>query len=208
MSITLNNELLEQYGAALIQLGKGEMLFAEGDVAAYFYLVKTGRVKMSNFSEQGREFIQGYFSDGQSFGEPPFFAEMQYPATATATETTEVWRISRERFMQLVQSHTEIGLELLRTLSERLMYKSMMLSEVAVEEAAHRLRSLMEFMKNDRGIPNDKEFVIPYTRQQLADMTGLRVETVIRTIKMMERDKVLEIIEGKIFLLPKKRTYG
>jgi CRP-like cAMP-binding protein len=35
--------------------------------------------------------------------------------------------------------------------------------------------------------------IVPFTRQQLADMTGLRVETVIRTIKMMEKN-------GKLFL--------
>ena len=81
-----------------------------------------------------------------------------------------------------------------------------MLSEVAIEDAEHRLQSLLGYLKKERGIPAEKEYPVPFTRQQLADMTGLRVETVIRTIKSMEQKGILEIIEGKIFWLPKKRS--
>lgn len=34
-----------------------------------------------------------------------------------------------------------------------------------------------------------------YTRQQIADMSGLRVETVIRTVKKMEKEGKL-VLEG------------
>lgn len=208
MNNLFSDELLEQFGAKRVTLDKGEMLFGQGEPATHFFIVKSGRMKMAHFSEQGREFIQGYFSEGQSFGEPPFFAKMNYPASALATEKSEVWKLSYERFIGMLREHFDIHLALLETLSERLIYKSMMLSEVAVEEAAHRLKSLMNFLKKERGIASDKEFAVPFTRQQLADMTGLRVETVIRTIKLMEEKGIVEIIEGKIFLLPKKRTFG
>ncbi len=205
MDNLFSDELLTQYGAKLMALDKGEMLFGQDEPATHFFIVKSGRMKMAHFSEQGREFIQGYFSNGQSFGEPPFFAKLRYPASALATEQSEVWKISYDRFIDLLREHFDIHLGLLQTLSERLIYKSMMLSEVAVEEAAHRLKALMYFLKKDRGIRPEKEFVVPFTRQQLADMTGLRVETVIRTIKVMEQQGIVEIIEGKIFLLSKKQ---
>jgi CRP-like cAMP-binding protein len=37
------------------------------------------------------------------------------------------------------------------------------------------------------------------TRQQLANMTGLRVETVIRVIKELEEKKLLSINKGKVY---------
>lgn len=37
------------------------------------------------------------------------------------------------------------------------------------------------------------------TRQQLANMTGLRVETVIRTIKDLEEKKIVSIQKGKVY---------
>jgi len=201
-----DEELLLQHGARLLQLGKGELIFSQGEPATQFYIVKSGKVKMSHFNEQGREFIQGYFSAGQSFGEPPLIAKLNYPASAFASEESEVWKITYAKFIELLKEHFEIHLGLLETLSERLIYKSMMLSEVAVEDAEHRLQSLLGYLKKERGIPAEKEYPVPFTRQQLADMTGLRVETVIRTIKSMEQKSILEIIEGKIFWLPKKRS--
>jgi CRP-like cAMP-binding protein len=205
MNTLFSDELLGQYGAKLVELDKGEMLFSQDEPATHFYCIRSGRVKMSHFNEQGREFIQGHFSQGESFGEPPFFAKLTYPSSALATENSEVWKIGYERFMDLLREHSEIAIGVIEALSDRLIYKSMMLRETAVEEAEHRLRSLLKYIKKDHGIPAEKEYLIKLTRQELADMTGLRVETVIRTIKILEQKGVVEIVEGKIFLLPKKR---
>lgn len=41
--------------------------------------------------------------------------------------------------------------------------------------------------------------MIPFTRRQLANLTGLRWETVIRTVKKMEKENVLKIKNGKIY---------
>jgi CRP-like cAMP-binding protein len=205
MDILFSDELLAQYGAKLVELEKGEMLFAQDEPATHFFIVRSGRVKMSHFNEQGREFIQGHFSAGESFGEPPFFAKRNYPSSALATEESVVWKIPYEKFIALLREHSEVALGVIEALSERLIYKSMMLSETATEEAEHRLGMLLKYIKKDHNIPAEKEYLIKLTRQELADMTGLRVETVIRTIKILEQKGVVEIVDGKIFLLPKKR---
>ncbi|MBN9337629.1 MAG: winged helix-turn-helix domain-containing protein, partial [Chryseobacterium sp.] len=41
-------------------------------------------------------------------------------------------------------------------------------------------------------------FQIPLTRQQMASLTGLRVETTIRTLKSMEKDNIVKIRNRKI----------
>lgn len=154
---------------------------------------------MSNYSDDGREFVQGYFTDGQSFGEPPFFSRGTYPASAIAMEKSEIWKIPYDDFLQLLKNNFDIHLELMQTLCNRLVYKSTMLSELAIEEAEHRLLTLIRYLV-DHEAPYGKSAVkLPFTRQQLADMTGLRVETVIRSIKSLEQKHQLEIDEdGKI----------
>ncbi|WP_374442914.1 helix-turn-helix domain-containing protein [Epilithonimonas sp.] len=42
-------------------------------------------------------------------------------------------------------------------------------------------------------------FKVPLTRQQMASLTGLCVETIIRTIKNMEKEKIIKICNRKIF---------
>jgi CRP-like cAMP-binding protein len=190
------NDLFHRYGARIVELGRGETLFDQGTTASSFYQVRTGKVKMVSYNEQGREFVQGLFTEGQSFGEPPFFNDMPYPAAAVAVDPSTVWRCGRDAFLRLLAEHPEIHIALTKVLSGRLMYKSMMLAESAVEEAEHRLRTIIEHFRRSDGDP--ALYRVPFTRQQLADMTGLRVETVVRSVKAMEQKGVLEIEDGKI----------
>ena len=45
---------------------------------------------------------------------------------------------------------------------------------------------------------NQKELV-PFTRQEIANFTGLRVETVIRVFSKLNADKKVDIIKHKIY---------
>ncbi|HSK09778.1 MAG TPA: Crp/Fnr family transcriptional regulator [Vicinamibacterales bacterium] len=192
------DEVWQQHGATLVPLARGATLFEQGAAAGHFYQVQRGKVKMVSATEQGREFVQGLFADGQSLGEPPFFTETAYPASAIAVEESTVWCCRRAEFLRLLAGNPDIHLRLTRVLSERLIYKSMMLAEIAVEEAEHRLTTLIEYFRATGAARLPGPYRVPFTRQQLADMTGLRVETVVRTVKAMEQKGLLRIEEGKV----------
>ena len=199
MSTTMiPDDLWRAYGARIVHLAKGESLFDQGTTATSFFQVRTGRVKMVSCNDQGREFVQGLFTEGQSFGEPPFFNDVPYPAAAMAVVDSEVWACGRAAFLRLLAEHPDIHLALTKVLSGRLVYKSMMLAEIAVEEAEHRLATLIDYLRGADPAGAARSYRVPLTRQQLADMTGLRVETVVRTIKAMEQRGALEIEDGKI----------
>lgn len=204
--IMIESGILLRHHANIAALHKGEMLFQQGEVASMFYIVKSGRIKMSNYSDDGREFVQGYFTEGQSFGEPPFFTRSPYPASAFAVETSEVWKIPYEDFLALLRNNFDIHLDVMRALCSRLVYKSTMLSELAIEEAQHRLLTLIRYLAEQAEVRQGSPVKIALTRQQLADMTGLRVETVIRSIKSLESRRMLEIDgDGKILWRPASR---
>ncbi len=192
----VQESVLKKYKARLVRLQKGEVVFQQGDPATNFHIVRAGRVKMVTYSEEGKEFIQGYFTENQSFGEPPFFNNLPYPASAFAVIDSEVWKCPYESFMKLLRENFEIHLKLTQALSGRLVYKSMMLSEIAGEESEHRLSTLIEYFRKEDGVIGGEPYKVPFTRQQLADMTGLRVETVIRCIKAMEQRKILRLDSG------------
>jgi len=76
----------------------------------------------------------------------------------------------------------------------------MMLSELAMEEAEHRLQTILRYVAGRMGRQDTDTIPIPFTRQQLADMTGLRVETVIRILKTLAKRKAVVIDrKGKVF---------
>lgn len=57
----------------------------------------------------------------------------------------------------------------------------------------------MNCLKQYHKLTEAFSYQIPYTRLEIASLTALRVETVIRVFKRMESDNIVKIINGKIF---------
>lgn len=172
------------------------MLFQEGDAATDFYQVESGSVKMYVVSPDGREFIQGVFQAGESFGEPALISKFPYPGTVVALEDTKVWKLPGDYFLKMLKDNFELHLKMDQVLCQRLKYKSMVLAEISSHDPGHRILSILRYYKTKHTCaPGNEKVLIPYTRQQIADMSGLRVETVIRAVKKLEKDKKL-LLEG------------
>jgi CRP-like cAMP-binding protein len=196
----ISESLLIQYGAIRISIKKGEILFSESDKAKNFYQMYSGEVKMHNFNDDGKEFIQGIFTKGDSFGEPPLLINKKYPANATAIIDSEVYILKRDSFIKLLQLNPEVNLQITTALAQRLYFKSIMASEISSQEPEHRIIKLIDYFKETINKTSvDEKYQVDLTRQQIADFTGLRVETVIRAIKSLEKKKLLYINKGKVF---------
>ncbi|MBL7967314.1 MAG: Crp/Fnr family transcriptional regulator [Prolixibacteraceae bacterium] len=195
----IDEQLLIQYGATEIELEKGEHLFHEKERAGHYYQVKSGKIKMFNLNSEGKLFTQGLFVAGESFGEPPLFDDSTYPACTVAEENSCLYRLAKGKFIKLLKENPEIHFAFTRMLATRLLYKSMILKEISGYNPDHRILSLIDYMKKEKGIPSTEKYEVTLTRQQIADFTGLRVETVIRSVKNLEKEGVLKLIGHKIY---------
>lgn len=192
--------LLESQNASRKKYRKGDIIFNEGELPLNYYQIIHGEVKMCNFNDDGREFVQGFFHDKQSFGEPPLFLERVYPANAIAVSDCELFVLSKALFLDLVSKNASVSLTIIENLAQRLHYKSVMAAEISSQEPEHRLLKLIDYSIKFFRIEKEKEgFRIDLTRQQMADLTGLRVETVIRAIKALEKKNEIKIIQRKVF---------
>ena len=195
----INENLLIDHGAKRVSFSKGDQLFREGESALNFYQVASGEIKMNNYNQDGKEFIQGIFATGQSFGEPPLLANVKYPANAEAISDAEVFQLSKEQFMELLSSNPKVHLKITETLAKRLYYKAIMVSEISSQEPEHRILRILDYLKNVAKIEEQFGYKVDLTRQQLADLTGLRVETVIRATKSLEKKGELQIKKRKVY---------
>ncbi len=189
--------LLLEYGATLENIDVSEVIISEKKRADFYFQIKTGEVKMFNLNENGKEFVQGIFYDGESFGEPPLFADFKYPASASAVKTTELFKLSKSKLFELLTNNPEINLKFTKAFAKRLYYKATILKEISVHPPEHRILALIDFLKNRYG--SEELFQVELTRQQIADLTGQRVETVIRAIKQLEQDGEIKLIKHKVF---------
>jgi len=189
---------LIEYGAVKKRLKKGEMLFQEGEQAVFYYQILSGVVKMNNYNDDGQETIQGLFKTGDSFGEPAILGDFPFPANAVMVEDAHLICLEKSRFFRLLEDHVHISISLLGTLSRRLRFKAILSKEVKGFEAEHRIMTLLEYLKKNAG--KKGEYTIDMTRQTIANLTGLRVETVIRALKKLQKEKKIKIKNRKLYL--------
>lgn len=190
--------LLEKYNVTLKMYSKDRIVFEEGEKAHFYYQIKKGQLKMFNRTEDGKEFVQGYFEDGQSFGEPPLFCDAKYPAGAATLTECSMFILSKSDFFELLKSNPEVNLKFTKAICKRMIYKAKIAKEVSIYPPEHRILTLLNHLKSTNS--TDGLFEVPLTRQQISDLTGLRVETVIRAIKKLEKSKKLSIRERKVFI--------
>ncbi|MBT2621240.1 Crp/Fnr family transcriptional regulator [Chryseobacterium sp. ISL-6] len=195
----INEELLLANGAEYEVYNTNDIIFHEGDRPQYYFQIVYGTVELNNYREDGKEFTQNILSDGQSFGESLLFNEKPYPMNAVVKSETSILKLSRSNFLKLIQYDTEAATNMFRCLADRLFYKYIMLFNISSTNPIFKLDSIMNYLKSFKTNTSKYSFLVPLTRQQLANLTGLRVETVIRTVKKMENELMLRIVVGKIY---------
>jgi len=193
-------EILEHYNATLKFFSKNRIVFNELDTPQFYFQIKIGKVKMFNLTEDGKEFTQGFFEDDNSFGEPPLFGSLKYPASATTIEESEIYMLPKIDFLRLLKDNPEIHLDITKLLCKRMIYKATTMKELSIYPPEHRILTLLKYLKTTSSANNKKLYEVTLTRQQLSELTGLRVETVIRSVKKLEKPNKLSISERKIYL--------
>lgn len=192
-------DMLLAWGASYKKVGRDEIVFMEGNTCNFYYQVVSGKVRWVNIDDGGKEFIQTIIEAGECFGELPLFDDGQYAATAVADDETILLRLHKSTFLHLIKDNPEIHFAFSRLLSERVRFKFTLLRSIALHSPEEKIATLLNHFKQEH-----KNFCtdcnqLKLTRQQIADMTGLRVETVIRSMRNMHDRGELRIDHGKVF---------
>ena len=198
-AMMIDNELLISLGANYKNYATEEIIFKEGSTCNFYYQLIEGTVRWVNINEEGKEFIQTIVSPGECFGELPLFDDMPFAATAISNTDTIVWRLHKSTFIKLIHDIPEIHFKFSNLLSQRLRYKFLILKELAYNDPEHRISALLNHFKETHSNICQTCNQLQLTRQQIADMTGLRVETVIRAMRNMHDKGEVQIKKGKVY---------
>ncbi len=192
-------DLLLACGGAYKKLTSGEIVFREGTACQFYIQLVSGTVRWVNIDDEGHEFIQTIIEPGECFGELPLFDDGQYAATSIAEEDSVIIRLQKSTFIQLLKDNPEIQFAFSRLLAKRVRAKFLLLKSLALHTPEARISTLLGYLKGEKKNICTECNQLKLTRQQIADMTGLRVETVIRAIRSMHDKGVLVIEKGKVY---------
>ena len=87
-------------GKHVLQLQKDAPVFSQGDQADAIYFIQSGRVKVTVVSAQGKEAVLAMLGPHEFFGEGCLVGQPFRISTATATESSTVFRVQRQAMLQ------------------------------------------------------------------------------------------------------------
>ena len=195
MNFEINDQFIFDTQAEIKKYSKGSLIANEGNKSLYFYYLIEGELSVYNFTPEGKEFLQHKVKEKNFFGEPAVLLEKPFPGNVEVTsDFAEILKIKRENFLQYLKNNPDWCLEFTKSIAEKSIIKSNSLKNIVFLNPEDRI--IKQF--NDYKEGTEQKMVIDLTRKELSNMTGLRIETIIRTIKKMEKKGKLEIKNGKV----------
>ncbi|MBX7051457.1 MAG: Crp/Fnr family transcriptional regulator [Flavobacteriales bacterium] len=196
----ISTDVLFGNGASMRRFKAGEIIVREGEEPQGYFQLLSGSVRWTNLEEDGKEIIQEIVQPGESFAEFPLFDGLPYEASVLAEEESEVIWLPSEKFNDVLISDKQLMMKFLSLFVTRMRYKFLITKELSNKPPMHRLATLIHHLKvSERHVCSQCSRVL-LTRQQMGNMTGLRVETVIRAIRQMNAQGEVFIKRGKIYL--------
>lgn len=96
----------------------------------------------------------------------------------------------------LLWSH--LGIDINQSISEHIHFRNI-INKSGAQRSSHKLIALLDHLKSKQSNTAPFSFMVPLTRQEMANLTGLCVETTIKRIKKMEKENLLKIVNRKIY---------
>lgn len=155
-----------------------------GDATDSLYILLSGRAKVTNSDEEGREIILAWLGPGEFFGEMGLIDGSPRSASVIAVEPCELLIIGRDAFHRCMQDNFQVALRLMQILVARLREADRKIESLALLDVYGRVARLLL----DLSVEEDGKRVIrqKMSKQDMARMIGASREMVSKVMRDLE----------------------
>ena len=175
--------------AQIRKFQKGEIVFSENDPFKGFVVIKQGKFKIYNLNPNGKEAILRVMSEGEMAAGPLIFSGApNYPATLESIENGSVYFFETNQFKQFLKTHPDFQNQFTAQMMQFMHYLKNKTSSLMLLNLKERL---MEYLKENGAEHNFIQLKI--NKNQLALLLNATPESISRTFKALEEEKLIEV---------------
>jgi len=179
---------------------KNQPLFIEGSLPRGVYCLNQGKVKIFARGEEGKEQIIHLASSGEIVGFRVMFSGETYKVSATTLEESNICFISKNDFLDLVDTNPTLRKGIMQELSRELAERATFITNLAQKSVRERLASALVLL--DDIYENE---MVNLTREDLANFIGTATETLIRLLKDFKEENLVKTHARQIEILDRER---
>ena len=164
--------------------GRNEQVVRAGEDAESLIVLLTGRAKVTNFDEEGREIILAWLGPGEFFGEMGLIDGSPRSASVVAVEPCELLTIGKTEFQRCMQENFQVAQKLMQILVRRLREADRNIESLALLDVYGRVARLLLDLSEEEG---GKRLVRQkISKQDMARMIGASREMVSKVMRDLE----------------------
>jgi len=167
---------------------EGSYVFYQDDPAERIFVLKSGRVKLYQISDDGQQVLMRMMTPGMMFAAISLVEGAVYPVSAEAAEPVKVMYWSQETMLRLIEQFPALAINAVKILAGHVRDFQNRYRELATERVERRLARTVLRLASQTGRKTEEGVLIdiPLTRQDLAEMTGTTLFTVSRILSQWE----------------------
>jgi CRP/FNR family cyclic AMP-dependent transcriptional regulator len=182
------------------QYNTGEIIFCEFEPGNSFYLIQTGRVKISKVVKD-KEKTMDILSVGDIFGEMAILEEQPRSATATAIEPVTVLHFDRDNFVSMMMSQPQLAFKLLVVFSKRIYDAKRRLMILLLDDIQSKISDVFLMLaEKEPTYAHMREVSFPVTMDDVANWAGTSVDQVSEQLNHWAKIGKVELYSDRIFV--------
>jgi CRP-like cAMP-binding protein len=172
----------------------GSAVFEQGEPAEHFYVLVSGRLRVSQVNGEGQQTIVHMVNPGEIFGMARMLRRHDYPGTASAVADSVVLAWPAASWETIMTQHPLLAANVMGTIGERLQEAHARVRELSTEEVERRVAHTVLRLAGQAGKkePAGIRIDFPISKQDLAEMTGTTLHTVSRILSAWEKAGLVE----------------
>ena len=179
---------------------KNQPLFIEGSFPRGVYCLNQGKVKVFARGDEGKEQIIHIAKEGEIIGFRAMFSGDMYKVSATALEDANICFISKDDFLDMIDTNPTLRNGIMRELSKELGDRAVFITNMAQKSVRERLAAALIILDD---VYSGEQ--INLTREDLANFVGTATETLIRLLKDLKEECVIDIHTRKLEIIDKDK---
>ncbi len=186
----------------VVDFKKEDPIIQQEDDGANFFLILNGRVKVTRYTEDGKEIILDTLSEGDHFGEMALLDGRPRSASVTASTPVKVAIIDRASFIRFLQQCPTALEHLLKELSLRLRQADRRIEELSTLGLVERLKKILADIGKEEGQNSEEGFILNElpTHQELANMVGASRARVSEALAHLKRVRFIKELKNGIWV--------
>ena len=199
LSLHLTKEEITLITKVQIDFKKGETICKQGSFASFIMILKNGLVKATIENSHYKSHIFKITTPFNIIGLSSMYNDNYYHFSCQALEPSKLYLIEYSNFIKIIQSNPKFSIEIMKMYSNSLQGVYDKLGSIANKQALGKVCDSLIYLSEK--VFNSHVIETSITRKDLAELSGLATENLVRILSELKKDKIISINNKSIEIL-------